>query len=162
MSSCARVERRRSSLGVRRAVFTKANVQKGQNVLITGIGGGVAITALQYCIALGARRSYFSQDKELTRKCRRQRLGLLELRGQDRSRRRSRRKGRNQLPRRYVPLLLPHSPLLTLLSATWPKTLAALLPKNRPYLDAVIDSGGGPIANQVTRVRLPSSWERQN
>lgn len=36
-----------------RAVFTKANVQSGQNVLITGIGGGVAITALQYCIALG-------------------------------------------------------------------------------------------------------------
>jgi hypothetical protein len=35
------------------AVFTKANVQKGHNVLITGIGGGVAITALQYCVALG-------------------------------------------------------------------------------------------------------------
>lgn len=36
-----------------RAVFTKAKVQKGQNVLITGIGGGVAITALQYAVALG-------------------------------------------------------------------------------------------------------------
>lgn len=39
-----------------------------------------------------------------------------------------------------------------LAAASWPKTLAALLPSSRPYLDAVIDSGGGPIANQVTRV----------
>ncbi|KZS99093.1 NAD(P)-binding protein [Sistotremastrum niveocremeum HHB9708] len=37
-----------------RAVFTKANVLAGQNVLITGIGGGVALTALQLCIAKGA------------------------------------------------------------------------------------------------------------
>jgi D-arabinose 1-dehydrogenase-like Zn-dependent alcohol dehydrogenase len=36
-----------------RAVFTKAKVEKGQNVLITGIGGGVAITALQFCVAVG-------------------------------------------------------------------------------------------------------------
>jgi NADPH:quinone reductase-like Zn-dependent oxidoreductase len=29
-------------------------VQHGQNILITGIGGGVAITALQLCVAKGA------------------------------------------------------------------------------------------------------------
>lgn len=34
--------------------MVNANVQKGQNVLITGIGGGVALIALQLCLALGA------------------------------------------------------------------------------------------------------------
>lgn len=37
-----------------RAVSVNANVQQGQNVLITGIGGGVALIALQLCIAKGA------------------------------------------------------------------------------------------------------------
>lgn len=41
-----------------RAVFTKANVKKGDNVLITGIGGGVAILALQFCVAAGEQASY--------------------------------------------------------------------------------------------------------
>ena len=30
------------------------NVKQGNNVLITGIGGGVALIALQLCLALGA------------------------------------------------------------------------------------------------------------
>ncbi|KAF7725111.1 hypothetical protein EC973_000437 [Apophysomyces ossiformis] len=37
-----------------RALFRKAEVKKGDHVLITGIGGGVAITALQFAIAAGA------------------------------------------------------------------------------------------------------------
>ncbi|WFD42585.1 propionate--CoA ligase [Malassezia psittaci] len=37
-----------------RAAFTKANVKAGQNVLITGIGGGVALLALQLVTAAGA------------------------------------------------------------------------------------------------------------
>ena len=37
-------------------------------------------------------------------------------------------------------------------TASWPKTLQSKLPKSRPFLDAVIDSGGGPIANQVARM----------
>lgn len=41
-----------------RATFTKANVKKGDNVLITGIGGGVAIQALQFCVAAGAYRLF--------------------------------------------------------------------------------------------------------
>lgn len=36
--------------------------------------------------------------------------------------------------------------------ADWPKKLQALLPASRPYLDSVVDSGGGKIVNQVTRV----------
>lgn len=37
-----------------RALFTKGQVQAGQNVLITGIGGGVAVLALQMAVAAGA------------------------------------------------------------------------------------------------------------
>lgn len=38
-----------------RAVFTKGNVQRDENVLITGIGGGVALSAMQFALAAGAR-----------------------------------------------------------------------------------------------------------
>jgi len=37
-----------------RAVFTKGFIQSGQSVLITGIGGGVALMAMQFAIAAGA------------------------------------------------------------------------------------------------------------
>ncbi|MBS1491995.1 MAG: zinc-binding dehydrogenase [Bacteroidetes bacterium] len=37
-----------------RACFVKGNISKGDNVLITGIGGGVAAFALQYSVAAGA------------------------------------------------------------------------------------------------------------
>lgn len=36
------------------AAIINAGVMSGQNVLITGIGGGVALIALQLCIARGA------------------------------------------------------------------------------------------------------------
>lgn len=37
-----------------RALFTKGQCRKGMNVLITGIGGGVALFALQFAVAAGA------------------------------------------------------------------------------------------------------------
>lgn len=37
-----------------RAAFTRAQVQAGERVLITGVGGGVALLALQLCAARGA------------------------------------------------------------------------------------------------------------
>lgn len=37
-----------------RAAIVNGKVQKGHNVLITGIGGGVAVTAMQICLAQGA------------------------------------------------------------------------------------------------------------
>lgn len=37
-----------------RALFTKCNVKKGEKVLITGIGGGVALFACQFAVAAGA------------------------------------------------------------------------------------------------------------
>lgn len=38
-----------------RAAFTKGEVSPGMKVLVTGIGGGVAIFALQFCLAAGAK-----------------------------------------------------------------------------------------------------------
>ncbi|KAF9097832.1 hypothetical protein BGX27_000906 [Mortierella sp. AM989] len=45
-----------------RAVFTKGEVAQGQNVLITGIGGGVALMALAFCVAAGANVYVTSSD----------------------------------------------------------------------------------------------------
>jgi len=36
-----------------RAAFTRAQVQPGERVLVTGVGGGVALTAMQLCVARG-------------------------------------------------------------------------------------------------------------
>jgi zinc-binding alcohol dehydrogenase/oxidoreductase len=38
-----------------RAVFTQGRLQAGENILITGIGGGVATFALQFAVAAGAK-----------------------------------------------------------------------------------------------------------
>ncbi|KAF9975570.1 hypothetical protein BGZ73_000783 [Actinomortierella ambigua] len=45
-----------------RAVFTKGQVCSGQNVLITGIGGGVALFALAFSVAVGANVFVTSSD----------------------------------------------------------------------------------------------------
>ena len=37
-----------------RAAFGRAQVQAGERVLVTGVGGGVALTAVQLCVARGA------------------------------------------------------------------------------------------------------------
>lgn len=47
-----------------RAVFTKALVQKDQHILITGIGGGVALFALQFAVAAGANVYVTSSSQE--------------------------------------------------------------------------------------------------
>lgn len=47
-----------------RALCTRAQVQKGDKVLITGIGGGVAVLALQFAVALGAEVWVTSSKEE--------------------------------------------------------------------------------------------------
>lgn len=47
-----------------RAITVNAQVQAGDNVLVTGIGGGVAILALQLCVALGANVYVTSSSEE--------------------------------------------------------------------------------------------------
>ncbi|TIC32919.1 NAD(P)-binding protein [Wallemia mellicola] len=47
-----------------RATFVKAQVEKGHNVLVTGIGGGVALQALQFAVAKGANVYVTSGNSE--------------------------------------------------------------------------------------------------
>jgi NADPH:quinone reductase-like Zn-dependent oxidoreductase len=47
-----------------RAVTTRAQTQSGETVLVTGIGGGVATFAMQFCKALGARVIVTSSSDE--------------------------------------------------------------------------------------------------
>jgi len=47
-----------------RALFTKARLRKGEKVLITGIGGGVALQALQFALAFEARVFVTSGSQE--------------------------------------------------------------------------------------------------
>ncbi|WP_242916551.1 zinc-binding dehydrogenase [Pontibacter liquoris] len=47
-----------------RTLFTKCALQPGEKVLITGIGGGVALAALQFAVALGAQVWVTSSSEE--------------------------------------------------------------------------------------------------
>ena len=47
-----------------RAVFTRSQLQPGEKILITGIGGGVALFALQYAVATGAKVFVTSSSQE--------------------------------------------------------------------------------------------------
>jgi NADPH:quinone reductase-like Zn-dependent oxidoreductase len=47
-----------------RALFSRARVQPGERVLVTGIGGGVALFALQFALAAGARVAVTSGSPE--------------------------------------------------------------------------------------------------
>ncbi|KAG1377350.1 hypothetical protein G6F61_006813 [Rhizopus arrhizus] len=51
-----------------RSLFTKGLVQKGQHILITGIGGGVALFALQFAVAAGAHVYVTSSSPEKIQK----------------------------------------------------------------------------------------------
>jgi len=51
-----------------RAIFVKANVQPGENVLITGIGGGVALTILNFVSSIGANAYVTSSDDSKIKK----------------------------------------------------------------------------------------------
>ncbi len=57
-----------STLTAWRMVVSRANVQPGENVLIWGIGGGVALAALRICKQIGARVwAVSSSDEKLRR-----------------------------------------------------------------------------------------------
>ncbi|KAI1176623.1 hypothetical protein F4777DRAFT_545323 [Nemania sp. FL0916] len=102
-----------------RAFMTKSGAaEKGKNVLVTGIGGGVALAAMQFAVAVGCNVFVTSASKEkIERACAMGAKGGVSYRAAD-----------------------------------WDKQLAALLPRSRPYLDAVIDGAGGDIMARVTRL----------
>lgn len=94
------------------------NAIKDRNVLITGIGGGVALTALQLAIARGCRVFVTSGDE-----------GKLE-------------KAKD----------LGATGGVNYKSANWDKQLGAILPKERPFLDMVVDGAGGDIVGRTVRL----------
>lgn len=51
-----------------RAISVHAKVRPGDHILITGIGGGVALLALQLCVAMGAIVYVTSGSEEKIRK----------------------------------------------------------------------------------------------
>lgn len=106
-----------------RALMTKSgNAVPGRNILVTGIGGGVALQALQFAVALGCH-VYVTSGSEAKITRAKQELGA---------------KG---------------GVLYT--SEDWHKALGALLPVERPYLDAVIDGAGGDIVLKAMTLLKP-------
>lgn len=88
-------------------------MKAGQNVLITGIGGGVALQALSFCAAAGAVVFVTSGSEGKIRAAKE--LGASAgvcYRGE------------------------------------WERELRSLLPRGRPWLDAVIDGAGGDIVGE--------------
>jgi NADPH:quinone reductase-like Zn-dependent oxidoreductase len=59
-----------AALTAYRCVFPKGEVKAGQNVLVTGIGGGVALFALQFAVAVGAKVFVTSGSEEKLQKAR--------------------------------------------------------------------------------------------
>ncbi|KAH9958339.1 NAD-P-binding protein [Russula dissimulans] len=103
-----------------RAAVVNARVARGHTVLLTGIGGGVALTVLQLCLALGARVYVTSSsDAKIARA-----VALGAAGGVN-----------------YT-----HD-------GDWPSELKNIL--GQSLLDLVIDSAGGLIVQQVSRVLRP-------
>lgn len=113
-----------------RAVVTKGGAAKpGKNVLVTGIGGGVAIMATLFAVGAGANVYVTSGSEEKIEKAKK----VLGAKG-----------GVNYKEK------------------DWDKKLLALLPKDRPLLDAIIDGAGGDTierALKLVKVSEAISWD---
>lgn len=106
-----------------RALVTKTgeNAGPGRNILVTGIGGGVALQVLQFAVALGCNVWVTSGDKAKVEKAVAMGAkGGVSYRDKD-----------------------------------WDKQLLNMLPRSRPYLDAVIDGAGGDIVAKTVKTLKP-------
>jgi NADPH:quinone reductase-like Zn-dependent oxidoreductase len=132
---------RKMHLSWNRAAIINGLVSSGQNVLVTGAGGGVAVIAIQLCIAKGANVYVTSGSDEKIKKA-------VEL---------GARGGVNYKSSKcqfafstciYRPILLHKD--------KWPTELANLLIQDtngKGKIDVVIDSGGGDqLMTQVGKV----------
>lgn len=106
---------------------------RGKNVLVTGIGGGVAIAALQFLVAFGCNVWVTSSSEAKIKRA----VETLGAKGGV-----SYRDGDNDAANNNGGKPVP-----------WDKKLAALLPRDRPLLDAVIDGAGGDVVAK-TALRL--------
>lgn len=102
-----------------RAFVTKSeNAVAGRNILITGIGGGVALNALQFAVAKGCNVYVTSGSEEKIKRA-------IEM---------GAKAGVNYKKK------------------AWEKDLLAMLPKDRPFMDAVVDGAGGDIMRSAGRI----------
>lgn len=101
-----------------RALVTKAGGRQASNVLITGIGGGVALQALQFAVALGCRAYVTSGDEAKLDRARRLGAAGGVLYTED----------------------------------AWDRQLKAMLPADRPFLDAVVDGAGAHVVAKSVKL----------
>jgi NADPH:quinone reductase-like Zn-dependent oxidoreductase len=102
-----------------RALISKSgNAEAGRNILITGIGGGVALNVLQFAVGLGANAYVTSGSQDKIDKAKS--MGV---------------KGG-----------------VSYKADGWEKELKKQLPKDRPYLDAIIDGAGGNVISKAARL----------
>jgi NADPH:quinone reductase-like Zn-dependent oxidoreductase len=122
-----------------RAAIVNAEASKDQNILITGIGGGVALLAMQLCLAKGANVYVTSGSEEKIRKA-----STLGAKGGVNY------KSSEDLRSRINCLAGSNH-----LTEDWPSHLVTLLAKHSgksAKIDAVLDSGGGDIMTQVSGI----------
>jgi NADPH:quinone reductase-like Zn-dependent oxidoreductase len=122
-----------------RAAIVNAEASKDQNILITGIGGGVALLAMQLCLAKGANVYVTSGSEEKIRKA-----TSLGAKG-----------GVNYKLSKDLQSSTTRLGGSNYLTEDWPSHLVALLAKNSgksAKIDAVVDSGGGDIMTQVNSI----------
>lgn len=109
-----------SGLTAWRALSTKSdNAKPGRNILVTGIGGGVALMVLLFAIAKGC--NVFVTSSSADKVDRAKSLGA-------------------------------SGGVVYLDEEGWPKALRKLLPRDRPFLDAVIDGAGGDIVGSTWKL----------
>lgn len=102
-----------------RAFVTKSgNALPGRNILVTGVGGGVALNVLQFAVGKGCNVFVTSGNEDKLAKAKQ--LGA--------------------------------SGGVNYKNDKWEKDLQKLLPKDRPYLDAIIDGAGGNIVAKSSRL----------
>jgi len=102
-----------------RAFMSKSgNAEAGKNILVTGIGGGVALNVLQFAVAVGAKVWVTSGDEGKI--ARAKELGA--------------------------------SGGVSYKNEGWEKELSKQLPKDRPYLDSIIDGAGGDVVKKAVRL----------
>jgi NADPH:quinone reductase-like Zn-dependent oxidoreductase len=102
-----------------RALVTKSgNAVEGRNILVTGIGGGVALNVLQFAVAKRCNVFVTSGNEEKIKKAKK--MGA---------------KGGVSYRREG-----------------WEKELKQQLPRDRPYIDAIIDGAGGDIVSKAVRL----------